>query len=119
MLVRGNDLVTVTGMENSQYLAMFGGPGSWWGNYLTPNNPYNSQTEKVIQSTPLNSAGRVTIDKAMKADLAYLAKIPGTTYTLRTAITAPDRLEVEGDINGQQFDFVWNPDISFLTYQVK
>lgn len=118
LVQRGNDIATVAAYENSPYLAMFGGD-DWWGNFMIPNNPFQSQTEDVLNTTPLNSSGRLRIEDAANADLSYLNNIPGTTWKVVTTITAPDRVKINIDINGQQFDLGWNPDKLFLTYEVK
>jgi hypothetical protein len=118
LLISGNDLAQVQGYENSPYLAMFGG-GDWWGNYLLPTeNQFNSQTEQTLNTTPLSSAGRQTIEAAIKADLAYLDNIEGTTWSVTTAIGGKDRLQIYITINGQTFYYLWNPNQLFLTYQV-
>jgi hypothetical protein len=75
----GNDLAIVTGNENQPYLAMFGGnadKSQWWGNNLIfpdlPNRQFNSLTEYALNNTPLTSAGRATIENAIKKDLLFL-----------------------------------------------
>jgi len=117
ILLRGKDVVTVNGYENSPFLAMFGG-NKWLFNYLIPTDPYASQTEQTLATTPLTSAGRVIIERAINADLNYLKQISGTTYTIATAITAPNRLEITININGQTFNLTWNPDTFYLTYTI-
>lgn len=118
LLLRGNDFASITGLENSPYLAMFGGY-DWWGNdILVPDNPYNCLTEKALIDNPLTSAGRLKIEEAIRSDLLYLNSIPDTTYSISTQITAPDRLDITININGQLFSLSWNPDKLFLTYSV-
>lgn len=116
LVLRGNDLASVNGYENSTYLAMFS--GNWWGNYLVPGNPFQSKTENVLNTTPLTSAGRQAIENAIKTDLKYLSNIPGTTIAVSTMIVNSNRLDIIVDINGQQFYYQWNPDTLFLTYKV-
>jgi hypothetical protein len=116
VLVRGNDLAAVSGYENAPYLSMFGG-SDWWGNYLTTGK-YQSQTEAILLTTPLTSSGRLLIENAINADLAFLSDIEGTTWSVNTAITGPNRLEITITINGDTFSYVWNPDTLFLTYKV-
>ena len=117
LALRGNDLVQVQGVENGPYLAMFGG-GSWWGNYLIPAYPFGSQTEQAMNVQPLTSAGRIAIERAIKADLSYLNNIAGTTWTVSTAVTAVNTLIVTININGQLYNYEWNPDELFLNYMV-
>ena len=118
ILLRGNDMASVGGYENTVYLAMFGG-SSWWGNFMVPpEQQYNCVTEDVLNTTPLTSQGRVLIENAIKTDLAYLSSIPGTTTKVTTTITNANRIEINIDINGQQFNYVWNPDKMYLSYQI-
>lgn len=117
-LLKGNDLATLNGYENSPYLSMFGGDNTFWGNYLMPDNIFSSKTAAILNKTPLSSAGRKTIEDAINADLSFLNNIPGTTWTLFTAITNANRLRIDININGQLFSYEWNPDKLFLTYLV-
>jgi hypothetical protein len=96
---------------------MFSG-NNWWGNYIQPN-PLTSQTEDTLTKTPLNSSGRLKIEEAINADLSFLDNINGTAWDVTTSIVSPDRLKINIDINGQQFNMVWNPDKLYLTYEVK
>ena len=118
-LLRGNGLATVSGYENSPYLSMFGG-NDWWGNAYIPdgNSLFSAQTEDVLNTTPLTSAGRVKIENAIKADLAYLDDITGTTYTVSTSIANANRLDIVITINGKVFNYQWNPDSLYLNYIV-
>lgn len=118
LALRGNDLVGVTGIENTPYLSMFGG-ASWWANYMFPQNLFSSQTETALRINPLTSAGRIAIEQAANADLAYLNNIAGTIWSVDVTIPIPNRLEMAITINGQQFIYQWNPDTLFLTYQIK
>lgn len=119
-ILRGADLAGVNGLENTGYLAMFSSNGTaWWGDYLQPEKQkYASQTEAALRTTPINSAGRVIIENAVKADISFLNDIPGTVFSVSTTIMAANRLDIEININGQQFLYQWNPDKLFLTYKV-
>jgi len=119
LLLRGSDLVAVTGYENAPYLAMFGSRKSWWGNKLIPaDRQFASRTEEALHTYPLTSAGRVRIEEAIDADLEFLKKIPGTTFSRTVSVVDANKLSIEININGKQFSYVWNPDEMFLTYQV-
>ena len=89
----GNDLTTVESIENMPYLGMFGGNVAasttndpvpttsqrfdWWGNnVLMPSEQsiqFNSSVERILNTTPLTSSGRQTIEEAIKDDLKFLA----------------------------------------------
>lgn len=117
----GNDLAVVNGIENMPYLAMFGGnkestvsPSStisqsdksfdWWGNNLfMPSNPsqqFNSLCERAINSTALNSAGRITIENKIIADLDFLSKVAKVTVSV--TIVATDQINVDIRIKQNQ-----------------
>lgn len=99
----GKDLAVVNGMENQVYLALFGGnveqntpsiiTGAptfdyWANNLLWPNRQdlqFNSNTERILNTTELSSAGRVTIENAVKSDLAYLVAL-GATVTVNVTL---------------------------------
>lgn len=123
LIYRTPDLQPARGLENQPYGLMFGGNASepWWGNdLLMPNTPFTCLTQDALRNNPLTSQGRVNIEAAMNADLQTLRdNIPGTTATVSTSITAPNRLEAEININGQIFIALWNPDAEFLTYTLR
>src|SRR5690606_6946193 len=72
----GNDLAVIYSHENQVYLALFGGnveqstpaqettetTEDWWGNNLLfggdAAKQFNSETERALNNTALNSAGR-------------------------------------------------------------
>ncbi|MCE3278022.1 MAG: hypothetical protein K0S44_213 [Bacteroidetes bacterium] len=108
--IKGSDLALVFGLENMIYLAMFGGnveqsteaevpvqSFDWWGNRLlfrdTPSAQFNSETERTLNNTPLTSAGRVTIENAIKKDLEFLEDF-GATVEVKVSIVATDRINV-------------------------
>ena len=102
-----NDLAVVSGVENTPYLAMFGG-SEWVGNFLT-DKPYECRTERVLNEVTLNSAGRLAILEAVNTDLAYLSDIPGTVWSADVIITGPYSVKITVDMNGEVLDYYWNP----------
>lgn len=121
LVLLGNDLAAASGYENGPYLSMFGGD-AWWGNaFLQDEEPsvrFSSQTERTLREVPLNSAGRIRIEAAINADLAWLRDISGTTVAVATTITSDNRLDINITINGRTFYYQWNPGADFLTYRV-
>jgi hypothetical protein len=107
LVKQGNDIATVSGVENVPFLAMFGG-ASWCLNFLS-DKPFQSRTETVLRSVVLNSEGRLKIQEAVNADLAYLSDIAGTTWNTTVALEAPNYVRIGVTINGQLFDTLWNP----------
>lgn len=123
LVLSGNDLATVTGLENQPYIGQFGDDGRWWGNTLLEllNDGtaiiFSSTTETVMNEFALNSNGKQKIENAMLADLQYLVNdVPGTTITIATQIISDNRLDVQINISGQLFSYEWNPNSGFLKY---
>lgn len=127
----GNDIKTIDGLQNMVYLALFGGNKEsstegpklqneqaldWWGNALLMENNkaimFNSQTEKTLLTTALNSSGRIKIQQVVASDLEFMKAF--SIITVDTAITDPDRLEIRVRIkqpDNQQdlpFIFIWD-----------
>lgn len=108
----GNDLAVVYGNENQVYLALFGGnveqntPAlvtkeqtfDWWANNLFhPNDKerqFNSNTERTLNTTALNSSGRIKIESAVKDDLAFLIGL-GATFTVNVTIPSVNTVTIE------------------------
>jgi phage gp46-like protein len=106
--ISGSDFVTVSGIENMVYLAMFGGnPGhstsaktveeqsfDWWGNKLlmnrTPNCQFNSITEQTLKNITVTSAGRVTLENAIKQDLKFMNAF--AKVTVQVSIVSDERM---------------------------
>lgn len=105
----GNDIAVTGSIETAIYCAMFGGnvesdtvvprpfpdqDFSWWGNALflsqLPDCQFNSLTERTLNNTALISAGRVTIENAIKKDLQFL----GSGLTVNVSIISTDRINV-------------------------
>lgn len=107
LTINGNDLAVFNSVENQLYLAWFGGnveadtkttrlPGeqdfSYWGNTFIKNinAQFNSLTERTLNTTPLTSNGRVTIQNAMKKDLSALSKT--NNINVDVVIDGPDKI---------------------------
>lgn len=107
----GNDLAVVYGHENQFYLMMFGGnvavntenaiPGDakdyWANNLLFPSDQarqFNSNTERILNTTPLTSAGRLKIENAIKQDLKFSTDL-GVVVTVTVTIPATNKVTVE------------------------
>lgn len=101
----GNDLATVYGRENNVYIGLFGGnveestpmvdkkdriANDYWANNLfyknQPLKQYNSKTERTLNTTALNSAGRIKIENAVKDDLVFLTALG---VEVRVNVTLP------------------------------
>lgn len=93
------------------YLALFGGNieastkdaylqseerFDYWGNGLIWRNEksvqFNSETERTIQNTALNSSGRLSIIQAVNVDLAHLKSL--INYSVEVLIQGRDKLKI-------------------------
>jgi hypothetical protein len=107
-----SDLAVVFNIENMVYLGLFGGnleqstennvvleqSFDWWGNNLFYENnkgaQFNSKTERIINTTPLTSNGRVIIENAIKDDLLFFKDL-NATVNVSVTIVNIDHLYVE------------------------
>jgi len=111
LVLSRNDLALQGGWGNMPYLAMFGGnkeavtqvrlPGEqgldWWGNtLLMENNPgiqFNSVLERRLDEVPVNSAGRIQLEQAIKKDLAFMQDF--ARVSISVTIIADDRIRID------------------------
>ena len=92
--IQNRDLSLVETLYQQAYLSLFGGNieastkgdelptqvrEDWWANSLqfreNKEKQFNSETEQTLNNTPLNSAGRIEIIRAVENDLKYLKNI--------------------------------------------
>jgi hypothetical protein len=109
-IVNGDLLMGETLYQNI-YLALFGGNieastkdvylsseerKDYWGNTLIWKNrksvQFNSETERVIQNTTLNSSGRLLIIQSVNTDLEYLKSI--INFSVDVQIPKHDNLRI-------------------------
>lgn len=131
MVISNQDLLLSETLFQSIYLALFSGnieantTGNeslgderfdWWGNSLIfPNRKtkqLNSNTERVLNNTALNSRGRVLIESAISSDLRTLNGI--ANITVNVSIISSDKAQISIFLNQSQnnserlLQFVWN-----------
>jgi hypothetical protein len=106
-----NDIALSETLYQQAYLALFGGnveadtlgnelPGQlrydWWGNSVlfntAPFSQFNSQTERALMNNALNSTGRINIQRAAQADLAYLSTI--AVVTVAVTLLSVNKLQI-------------------------
>lgn len=131
LILKGNDLSTTTSWYNMPYIALFGGNVAqltpterpdgeqqfdFWGNTLlfanTPEIQYNSRTEKILNETPLNSAGRVRIEQAVKKDLDFMTQF--ADIEVEVTLTGVDRVRIDLQVTELEnetstiFTYLWD-----------
>lgn len=142
LVLLGNDLAQINGLQNMPYLGLFGGnveastsgpkipdqqAFDWWGNnLLNPNQPAvqsNSTFERALSEIPLSSHGRLLLEQAVKKDLGFMSSFAGISVS--ASISVPDRIEVSIKIqepnNKQSTElvFIWDGTKSELTQIVE
>jgi phage gp46-like protein len=94
LFISNNDLGSTETLIHQIYISLFGGnveastKGNelssekrydWWGNSLIfgdrQEKQFNSETERVLNNTVLNSAGRLEIEQSVKNDLKFLQNV--------------------------------------------
>ena len=109
--ILSNDLVLSDTLYQQFYLAMFGGNlrantkskyldneerFDYWGNYLIwstqKNKQFNSETERALQESVINSSGRLKVLQAVKNDLAYLANV--INFEVQVNLLAQNKLSI-------------------------
>lgn len=109
--VLNNDIMLSEQLYQQAYLCLFGGnveavtrgdePAGkyrqdWWGNSLlfgtVKSKQFNSATERALRENALNSAGRVSIIRAVESDLAPLKSI--ATVAVDAAIQGVNKITI-------------------------
>lgn len=131
VILRGNDIVLTDSFYNMPYLAWFGGnPGfvttgneleneqrfDWWGNSLLfENDPviqFNSFLEHALNTTALDSQGRLTIENIVKRDLQFFGTF--ATVEVDVSIISDSRVKIlatikePGNLDQKEFQFIWD-----------
>lgn len=127
----GKDLVITEGFENMPYLAWFGGnykastpvianPNEqrfdWWANEVlfqnTPEFQMNSNLERLLYNTALNSTGRVRLEQVAISDIAFMDQFASTS--VEVSLTGTDRIEISARIQeldnqeSTEFVYIWD-----------
>lgn len=131
MIIDNQDLSMTETLFQTIYLALFGGnveantTGNessgddrfdWWGNSLLFSNirskQFNSNTERALNNTTLNSRGRSVIETAVLSDLRFLNKV--ADIDVDVSILSTDKVEITiflkqaQNIAENQLQFVWS-----------
>lgn len=121
VVVCNHDLVTIAGYENTPYLAQYGGSSCWADDLLFfGDTRHTARTEKVVNTTPLTSTGRVLIEEAMNDDLLFIQDdVAGTKTNASVRITDTNEIAADITINGLSFYMNFKPDSLYLTYKLR
>lgn len=131
LFLMGNDVEKTSALWNMIYLGLFGGNVEqstptlrpedeqmfdFWGNALlagdTPEIQYNSLTERTLNQTAINSAGRIKVEQAMKQDLKFMADFAEVEVSV--SLIGVDRVKLSVQVNeptnqqAKEFVFIWD-----------
>jgi hypothetical protein len=133
------DVLIIYGFENMPYLALFGGnveastpqkrletqqAFDFWGNSILTNDPsiqFNSETERVLNTTPLTSSGRQLILQAIKKDLEFMREF--ARVGVAVSIVSTDKvvigiaLQQPDNLQERRFIYIWDATQNELTLQ--
>ncbi len=128
------DLQVIYGFQNMIYLGLFGGNVEestpevrvdgrqyfdWWGNNLLfPKDAsvqFNSDTERTLNTVPLNSQGRVQIEQAVIRDLSFFKDIGEASVKVAVSIESGDRVLIGIKIGQQISAYIWDATMAELT----
>lgn len=130
MVLSGNDIEMVDGVQNMPYIGIFGGNSAqstkvykdaeerfdFWGNELffsqNKKAQFNSSLERLLKNVALNSSSRLNVEEAIKNDLDFMSSF--AVVDIETLIRSTDRIEIKikinqgGDIDFKFFNFIWD-----------
>lgn len=111
MSISNNDLDTVEMLLQQAYICLFGGNieadtrgdeieseirEDWWANSLhfkdSPGKQFNSDTERTLNTTAINSSGRIKIIRAVEGDLKNLKKI--ANFSVDVQINSTNKITI-------------------------
>jgi phage gp46-like protein len=125
--LRNEDLQKSQALTNQMYLALYGGNIEentsleleekerrldYWGNaYLEQEQQFNSNFERALNNTTLNSAGISVLEDAAKEDLSYLSDY--ANIEVEGNMPKPHRFELnitveQPDTDSVKVKFIWD-----------
>jgi len=140
IVLAGNDIVVIGGLQNMPYVGMFGGnveadtqgekiPGElaldyWANNLLMPQDlavQYNSELERRLQTVAINSAGRIQLERSIQRDLAFMQNF--ATVSVEVLLISVDRIKINitiqepDNLQSNELVFIWDATESELTFE--
>lgn len=140
LILQGNDIAMINGLQNMPYLATFGGnleqstsgakpdgeqAFDYWANHLLMEQneaiQFNSTLERRLKEVTINSSGRIQLERAIQADLAFMNEFAGITVAV--AIVAPTRIEISikidqpDNLESNELVYIWDSTKEELTQQ--
>jgi hypothetical protein len=130
LVLLGNDIKLIGGIENMVYIGLFGGnPGfstigpkvdeqifDFWGNYLLhpeESRVWNNSTlEFLLENTALTSSGRIKLEQAVLSDLSFMNDF--ATITADVQLVGVDKVRIsvkvieKSNLNSNEFVYIWS-----------
>lgn len=131
VVLKGNDLVVTDSLFNQPYISLFGGNveqstanvgdsdherNDFWGNSLLMRdnvaNQFNSNFQKALQETVLNSSGITKLEAVVEEDLEHLKELARLTVRISLLSNAKIKIyihlqEIE-TLEDQIFTYIWD-----------
>ena len=131
VVLKGNDLVITESLFNQPYISLFGGNAEqstsdvgdtdhersdFWGNDLLMRddiaNQFNSNFERAIQETVLNSSGIASLEEVVLDDLEHLKELANVTVRLSLLSNARIKINIHlqelDTLDDQIFVYLWD-----------
>jgi len=125
------DLVVIDGFENHVFLGLYGGNVEqstpdvrdasdqafdyWANNLFMPGDKslqFNSQTERILMTTPLTSSGRVIIQQAVENDLAFMKEFAELSIVVQIVridtVLIAVKIDQPDNLQSSAFVFIWD-----------
>lgn len=127
--IQNNDIALTDSIWNQIYIGLFGGNYQqntddnvlddeqrfdWWANTFISDidEQLNSETERILNTVALNSAGRLTIEQAVKNDLSFLSKLGDVTVEVSlpklNTVQIDISIQEPEEITDKKFRIIWD-----------
>lgn len=130
VVLQGNDIKLIGGLENMIYIALFGGnPGNstfgpkedeqvfdFWGNFmLHPSERevwFNSTLEYLLENTAITSSGRYQLEQAVLNDLQFMTRFAKVSASVQ--LIGIDKVKIDVIVmepstqTSTEFSYIWN-----------
>ena len=111
MRLKNNDIILSNSIYQTIYISLFGGnvnETDWWGNNLFNSKKFNSETEKTLTRTALNSSSRFEIENAVKQDLKEVSKLIDAEINVKILSKNSVKITIFISSSNDNISIVWN-----------
>jgi hypothetical protein len=141
IVLSGNDLTMIGGLQNMPYIGTFGGNVAastngakvdgelavdyWGNNLLMPQDlavQYNSDLERKLRNVAINSAGRIQLQRTVERDLSFMQKF--ATVSVVVILISVNRIQINitikepDNLQSNELVFIWDATEAELTFEI-